>query len=124
MTWRMSRPGKGHAVREICEAAGAQDVNLMQCAFYYGHYKYHGEKIQHVLQAYVMAHRFTCPICNHDALVLRNSSMFLMLSALYIDGDRNHPPVTVTDKAYGRTNHFRPLHTEAELRMMGPAARL
>ena len=27
--WRMSRPGKGHAVREICEAAGAQDVNLI-----------------------------------------------------------------------------------------------
>ena len=24
----------------------------------------------------------------------------------------------VTDKAYGRTNHFKPLHTDAELRMM------
>ena len=31
--WRMSRPGKGRAVREICAASGAQDVNLMQGAF-------------------------------------------------------------------------------------------
>jgi hypothetical protein len=28
--WKMSRPGQGRAVREICEAAGCGDVNLMQ----------------------------------------------------------------------------------------------
>ncbi len=50
--------------------------------------------------------------------------MFLMLSAVYIDGARNHPVNTITAKAYGRTPHFRPLHTEAELRMMGAEARI
>jgi hypothetical protein len=39
------------------------------------------------------------------------------------DTFRNHPAKTITDKAYGRTPHFRPLHTEAELRMMGAEAR-
>jgi hypothetical protein len=49
-------------VREICEAAGCGDVNLMQRAYYNGHYKYHGGKVQHVLQADGMAHSFMCPI--------------------------------------------------------------
>ncbi len=66
----------------------------------------------------VMAHSFTCPIRNHDALVLRNSSMILMLSNVFINGDLNRPAVTVTDKAYGRTEHFKPIHTDAELQMM------
>ena len=44
--------------------------------------------------------------------------MILMLSSVFIGGDLNRPAITVTDKAYGRTNHFKPLHTDAELRMM------
>jgi hypothetical protein len=116
--WKMSRPGRGRAVRQICEAAGCGDVNLMQRAYYNGHYKYHGGKVQHVVQADGMAHSFTCPIRNHDALVLRNSSMIIMLSSVFIGGDLQRPAITVTDKAYGRTNHFKPLHTDAELRMM------
>jgi hypothetical protein len=47
--------------------------------------------------------------------------MHLMLSYLFIDGNHNQPAVTVMDKAYGITPHFKPLHTEAELRMMAPA---
>jgi hypothetical protein len=90
----------------------------MQRAYYNGHYKYHGRKVQHVIQADGMAHSFTCPIRNHDALVLRNSSMILMLSSVFIGGDLNRPGITDTDKAYGRTNHFKPLHADAELRMM------
>lgn len=116
--WRMSRPGRGRSVRDICAAAGCGDINLMQRAYYNGHYKYHGGKVQHVLQADGMAHSFTCPIRNHDALVLRNSSMILMLSNVFINGDLNRPAVTVTDKAYGRTEHFKPIHTDAELQMM------
>jgi len=105
--WKMSQPGRGRAVREICEASGAQDVNLMQRA-----YKYHGGKVQQVLQADGMAHSFTCPIQNHVALVLRTSSMFLMLSDVYINGDWNRLAKTVTDKAYSQTPHFQPLHTD------------
>jgi hypothetical protein len=32
--------------------------------------------------------------------------------------------LTVTDKAYGRTPHFRPHHTEAEHQMMAPDERI
>jgi hypothetical protein len=70
------------------------------------------EKVQHVLQADGMVHSFTCPIRNHE--VLRNSSMHLMLSALFVNGDADRPALTVTEKAYGRTPHFRPHQTEAE----------
>jgi hypothetical protein len=51
-------------------------------------------------------------------LVLRNSSMILMLSNVFINGDLNRPTVTVTDRAYGRSDHFKPIHTDAELQMM------
>jgi hypothetical protein len=90
----------------------------MQRTFYNGHYKYHGGKVQHVVQADGMAHSFTCPIRNHDAQVLRNSSMILMLSSVFIGGELSWPAITVTDKAYGRTNHFKPLPTDAKLSMM------
>ncbi len=118
--WRISRPGRGRAVQDICAAAGNADINLMPRAFYNGHYKYHGGKVQHVLQADGMAHSFTCLIRNHDALVLRNSSMILMLTAVFINGDLNAPAITVTDKAYARDAlHFRPLYTDVELNLMG-----
>ncbi len=92
-------------MRQICEAAGCGDINLMQHAYYNGHYKYHGAKVEHVLQADGMVYTFTCPIRNHDALVLHNSAMHEMLCALYINGDPNRPVHVVTDKAYGRNDH-------------------
>jgi hypothetical protein len=49
--WKLSCPGRGRAVKDICLAAGCADVNLMQQAFYNGHYRYHSAKVQHVLQA-------------------------------------------------------------------------
>ena len=64
-----------------------------------------------------MTHSFTCPIQNHDALVLQNSSVILLLSSVFIGGDLNQPAITATDKAYGRTTYFKPVHTDAELQM-------
>jgi hypothetical protein len=119
--WKLARPGRGRAVKDICLAAGCADVNLMQRAFYNGHYRYHGAKVQHVLQADGIAYSFTCPIRNHDSMVLQYSSMLLMLSSVFING---LPAITVTDKAYGRKPHFQPLHTDAEIRVMAPAQRV
>jgi hypothetical protein len=90
----------------------------MQCAYYNGHYKYHGGKVQHVLKADGMALSFTCPIQNHDALVLHNSSMRVMLSNVFINGDLNRPAVPVTDKAYKHSDDFKPIQMDAELQMM------
>jgi hypothetical protein len=90
-------------------------MNLMQRAYYNGHYKHHGVKVQHVLQADGMAHSFTCQICYQDALAFKKSSMILILSALYVNGDWNRPAIIITDKTYGKTNHCKPPHTAAEL---------
>jgi hypothetical protein len=49
--------------------------------------------------------------------------MLTMLSVLYVNDDPLRPVKCVTDKAYGRTNHLRPLHTSVELRMMNPNER-
>jgi hypothetical protein len=68
-----------------------------------------------------MVYSFTCPLCNHDASVLRTLAMFLMLSNVYIDSDHNRPAKTVMDKEYGRTPHFQPLQTKTELRLLGAA---
>jgi hypothetical protein len=111
----MARPGHGQAVEVLCIAVGGGDVNLVQQAHYNGHYGFCGGKVQHVLQADGMCYSFVCPLCQHDAMVLHSSSMVNMLSVLFVDGDPARPVKTVTDKAYGRTQHFRPLHTDLEL---------
>jgi hypothetical protein len=87
----------------------------MQRAYYNGHYGFCGAKVQHVLQADGMCHSFICPLRHHDASVLRSSSMITMLSVLFVNNDQARPVKTVTDKAYGRTRHFRPLQTSLEL---------
>jgi hypothetical protein len=46
-----------------------------------------------------------------------------MISVLYVDNDPLRPVKCVTDKAYGRTRHLRPLHTFLELRLMNPNER-
>jgi hypothetical protein len=82
----MRCPEKKRAVRQICQAAGYGDVNLMQRALCNGHYKFNGDKVHHVVQVDGIAYSITCPIHNHDALVLCNSSMILMLSSVFIGG--------------------------------------
>ncbi len=67
----------------LCKAAGTDDYNLMQRAYYNGHYKYHGADVQHALQAHGMVYSFTCPIRNYDAMVLWSSSMITQLSILF-----------------------------------------
>jgi hypothetical protein len=54
-------------------------------------------------------------------MVLHSSSMVNMLSVLFVDDNAARPVKTVADKAYGRTQHFRPLHTELDLQLMNAA---
>lgn len=51
-------------------------------------------------------------------MILYSSSMIMQLSILFVNDDCNHPVKTVTEKAYGRSLHFHPFHTDAKLRMM------
>jgi hypothetical protein len=74
----------------------------------------------HLLQADGMVYCWTCPLRNHDSVVLRKLGMLLMLSAMYVDDDPERPVKCVTDKAYGRTVHLHPIHTDAELCLMRP----
>jgi hypothetical protein len=78
--WKMAKPGKGDAATALVRAAGGDDVNLVQQAYYNGHYGFGGAKVQHVLQADGMCYSFTCPLRRRDAMVLQASSMLTMLS--------------------------------------------
>jgi hypothetical protein len=118
---QMARPGRGDAATALVGAAGGDDVNLVQQAYYNGHYGFVGAKVQHVLQANGMCYSFTCPLRSHDAMVLQASSMLTMLSVLYVNDDPLQPVKCVTYKAYGQMQHLCPLHTSLELRLLPPA---
>jgi hypothetical protein len=121
--WKMAKPGTGDAAAALLRAAGGDEVNQVQQAFYNGHYGFAGAKVQHVLQADGLCYSFTCPLRRHDAMVLQESSMLTMLSILYVNNDPAQPVKCVTDKAYGRTQHLQPLHTSLELRLMNAEER-
>ncbi len=88
---------------------------------YNGHYGFSGAKVQHVLQVDGICYSFTCPFHHHDAMVLQESSMLTMLSVLFVHNDPLRPVKCIIDKAYGHTQHLRPLHTSLELRLMNHA---
>jgi hypothetical protein len=44
----------------------------------------------------------------------------LTLLSVFFNNDPNRPVKCVSDKAYGRTRHLRPLHTSLELCLMRP----
>jgi hypothetical protein len=113
-----THPGRGETAQALVAAVGGDDINLVQQAYYNGHYGFCGAKVQHVLQADGLCYSFTCPLSWHDASVLCSSSMITMLSVLYVNNDHACPVKTVTNKAYGQTRHFCPLHMALELRMM------
>jgi hypothetical protein len=43
--WNMAKPGSGDAANALIRAAGGEDVNLVQQAFYNGHYRFAGAKV-------------------------------------------------------------------------------
>jgi hypothetical protein len=61
--WKMAKPGSRDAANALIRAAGGDNVNLVQQAFYNGHYGFAGAKVQHVLQADGLCYSFTCPLC-------------------------------------------------------------
>jgi hypothetical protein len=65
-----------------------------------------------------MCYSFTCPLHHQDAMVLQESAMLTMLSVLCVNNNPLRPVKCVTGKAYGRTQHLRPLHTSLELWLM------
>lgn len=70
----------------IADMAGTDDVNLVQKAYYNGHYGFHGAKVQHMVQADGIMMSFVALIRNHDAKVIISSNMFTMVNTLYVDG--------------------------------------
>jgi hypothetical protein len=105
----MAHPERGEAAQDSVRAVGGDEVNLVQQAYYNGHFGFCNGKVQHMLQADGMCYSFVSPLRRHDAMVLQSSGMITMLSVLYINNDPQRPVKTCTDKAYGRLRHFRPL---------------
>jgi len=53
--WKMCRPGKRDAAAALAAVVGINYINFIQRAYYYGHSGFCGAKVQHVLQADVIA---------------------------------------------------------------------
>ncbi len=60
--WKMAKPGRGDAANVLIRAVGGDDVNLVQQAYYNGHYGFSCAEVQHVLQADGMCYSFTHPL--------------------------------------------------------------
>ena len=117
---KWTKPGCGAAATALAAANGA-GVNLVQRAFYNGHYMFHGAKVQHCLSLDGMLHSFALPLRAHDSAVLHASG--LESSIKLLDRPAGLHAAAVTDAAYRRTDNVRPRHTEAEYAAMaGPAA--
>jgi hypothetical protein len=71
----------------LVRAAGGDDINLVQQAYYNGHYGFSGAKMQHVLEADGMCYAFTCPLHCHDVMVLQESSILTMLSVFHVNNN-------------------------------------
>ena len=85
--WKMARPGQGDTADALVRAAGGDDVNLVQKAYYNGHYGFAGGKVQHVLKTDGMCYSIACPMHCHDAMVLQESATPTMLSVLYVNNN-------------------------------------
>jgi hypothetical protein len=58
--WKMARPSRGDAADALVRAAGGNDINLVQQAYYNGHYGFAGAKVQYVQKADGICYSFTC----------------------------------------------------------------
>jgi hypothetical protein len=85
--WKLARPGHGDAAAALVRAAGGDDINLVQQAYYNGHFGFSGAKMQHVLEADGMCYAFTCPLHCHDVMVLQESSILTMLSVFHVNNN-------------------------------------
>ena len=121
--WKTCRPGRGKEARRIIRSIGEEDVNLMQKAYYNGHYGFHGVKMQQMLQADGIRMTFNDSIRRHDSVVLHHSGMIPMISHLTI-GDEGRKAKVGADKAHPYGDNVSHACTEAELAAMTPPDRV
>ena len=115
---KWTSPGNGAAAAAVAAANGAH-INLIQRAFYNGHYMFHGAKVQHLLALDGMLHSFAQPLRAHDSAVLAASDIEGQIALLDRAGGKF--ALAVTDAAYRRTNNIKPRHTETEYAAMADA---
>lgn len=109
--WHWSRPGKGMAAQELAEKIRRLNVdgftvNMIQEAFYNGHFKAHGAKVQHVVLANGMVHAFPYSIREHDSKMYFKSPIEWQMGL--IQHDDGQPLVLLADQAYAKQKHILP----------------
>ena len=72
--WGTGVPGTGQASQRLARSAGLP-TNLIQRAYYNGHYKGHGAKAQHVLMADSMCYAHIESVRVHDATIMDASNV-------------------------------------------------
>lgn len=96
-------------------------VNQIQQAFYNGHYKKHGAKIQHVILANGIVHAFPFSIREHDSRGYYKSPIEWQMQCLkHTDGS---PLKLGTDQAYAESESLVPVIGRRTLNAMSPTNR-
>ena len=93
---------------------GDSDVNLVQKAYFDGHYGFHGLKVSAVLQADGISRTHAESLIQHDSVVLHKICMIEIISQLKVVSVERTLKCS-SDKAYGRNEVNQPRHTDVEL---------
>jgi hypothetical protein len=120
---RFSKPGTGNAAERYAQRHGTS-VNLVQRAFYNGHYSFHGAKVQHMVQADSMLTCHTLSIRAHDQRVLNSSGLETQMAFVQVVDAATGAVVQaklIADQAYARTLIVEPKMSAAALLLLGPA---
>jgi len=115
-------PGSGNFARNLARRLGCS-ANLMQRAFFNGHYAMHGIKLNMLLQADGMSLTYSLPLRNHDGRAFLSSGIGTQLAILNINDDYARPVRCCSDAAYRETANMSPRRTPAQLNAMTAAAR-
>lgn len=127
--WSWSRMGSdsdgAEAFTEFMQQNGhpAYRANWLQMAFYNGHYRAHGAKIQHLVLANGMVHAFPFSVRMHDYRGFCESPLEWQVQLLeYKHGPGATQPIRILcDQAYASNEHLLPFTPTATLRSQSVA---
>lgn len=85
---RTCKPGTGEAVQRL-SASLNMHVDMVQEAYYNGYHKFHGLRVQHIIDASSMITCFATALRDGDSKVFVESGMKLQIASLFVNGDAN-----------------------------------
>ena len=116
------KPGPaGKTARAIALHLGVS-ADKIQESMYNGYYGFHGEKVQHIIDASGMIYAYGTCLRTPDAKVFEESGMKQQLK-FYVNNDLTRPVKTVTDTAYAADDFTVPTKSKSQIAHIPAALR-